>query len=130
MVDLIDDLLPGLEFHQSGTVILSKFGERWAHVTEDLCIEGIAVEARRATAKELFCCEELLVNLESRFEADSGVVAFGHLGERLERHRLQQLRKATELRTGLIRIWSLTQQREFTKEMGKNNEKFLRADDW
>jgi hypothetical protein len=91
-------------------------------VAEDFCIEGIAVEARRATAKKLFRCEELLVNLESRFEADSGVVAFGHFTERLKRHKLEQLRKAIELRTGLIRIWSLTRQREFTKEMGKNNQ--------
>jgi hypothetical protein len=94
-------------------------------VTEDFGVKGIAVEARRATAKKLFGREELLVNLESRFEADSGIVAFGHLAKRLKHHKLQQLRKAFELGTGLIWRWSLARQREFTKEMGKNNARGL-----
>jgi hypothetical protein len=55
-------------------------------VTEDLGIEFFAVAAGGATAEEFFFGEELLVDLKTGLETESGVVARGHFRKRLQSH--------------------------------------------
>jgi hypothetical protein len=86
MMYLIDNFFLRLEFHQCGAVILAQFGQGGAHMAEDFRVERIAVQTGRTAAEEFFGSENLLMDFESGFEADRGVVVRGHFTKRFESH--------------------------------------------
>ena len=74
LVEQIDDVLPGLELHQSRPVVLAQFGQGRSHVTKNSAVVGLGVEPCRAAAEHLLLGQELLMHLESDSQADLTVV--------------------------------------------------------
>ncbi len=87
-VDLVDDLFFRLEFHQRGPVVLAQLRKRRPHVAENLRVIIRAIAACGTAAEELLGGQELLMDFETGFEADSGVIVGLHLFKGFEgRHR-------------------------------------------
>ena len=54
LIQKVDDVLAGLELHQSRAVVLAHLRERRPHVAQDLGVMlAVVVAARRAAAEEL-----------------------------------------------------------------------------
>ena len=70
----VDDVLPGLELHQRGAVVLAELREGGPHVAQHLAVVRGGVVARRAAAEHLRFGEQLLVDLEAADKADLFVV--------------------------------------------------------
>ena len=70
----IDDVLPGLELHQGGAVVLAQLGEGGAHVPQHGSVVGLGEEPRRTLAEHLLLGQQLLVYLEADPQAHLRVV--------------------------------------------------------
>ncbi len=71
VVDAVGNLLARLELHEGGAVVYSHLAERGPHMTYHLgiVIVVVMVYPRRTAAEELAFCLQLLMYLQSRFEA-------------------------------------------------------------